>query len=357
MDKREREKPKKALDHLARLKKMEARGKKKLSIGIFVSIFLLWSLYILMPYGTIIFWALFFGYTFYPPYRRLVKATGRERVSGLVMLLLIMLLFIVPTFFLIGSLATQANMVLAALEDVDIVSMETTIYDFTGYMPSLGESIAVLESDVVAKLFASVPNYVGAFSGTLINFIILFFIIYYVFVDGAKMYHGVKDLIPLEEIDVVFEDTKIIINALIYGQILISMLQGLIGGAVFLFFGVSAPVFWGFVMGVFSFIPFLGPFMIWFPAGVIKILAGDYFAGIGILLMGNVISNVDTVLRPRIVGDKANLHPLIIILGIFGGLHTYGLVGIFIGPIIVSLLFAFLEPYRKYYLEARETEE
>jgi len=341
-------------EYLARIREVETK-RKKLSIGLFISIFLIWSLYLLLSYGTVIFWALFLGYTFYPLYARFVKATEKERTSAFVMVLLIMLAFIIPTFFLIGSLATQANNVITAFEKVDIGVLEIKIYEMTGYLPELEESIVNLEKDFVTNLFTSVPNYVGALSGTLVNLIILFFIIYYVFVDGRKMYSGLKVLVPLEEVDVVFEDIKVVINALIYGQMLIAILQGFIGGLVFLVLGVSAPIFWGFVMGIFSFIPFLGPFMVWFPAGVILILMGDYFAGISILFLGNVISNVDTVLRPRIVSGKANLHPLIIILGIFAGIHKYGLIGIVIGPIIISLLFAFLEPYKKYYLE-RELE-
>jgi predicted PurR-regulated permease PerM len=146
-----------------------------------------------------------------------------------------------------------------------------------------------------------------------------------------------------------------ITSATIYGQIMLSLVQGALGGLGFLIFGVSSPILWGLVMAIFAFLPVIGTAFIWVPAGLILLVNGLLshsnsllWRGIGLLLYGAlIVSTVDNLLRPRIVGRKAHMHPVLVLLGVLGGLQAFGFLGFVIGPLILALLMTFVRIYER----------
>jgi predicted PurR-regulated permease PerM len=113
-------------------------------------------------------------------------------------------------------------------------------------------------------------------------------------------------------------------------------------------------VLWGFVMAILSFIPLIGPSLVWLPAGVVQLLDRDYFSGIGMLLWGAVIiANIEHLLRPRLVQKQANINPVLTLLGVFIGLRFFGIIGIIIGPLILALFFVLVRIFRQEHLEGR----
>lgn len=127
--------------------------------------------------------------------------------------------------------------------------------------------------------------------------------------------------------------------------------QGVVLGIGFWIFGLPDGVFWGFVGGILSFIPVLGPVLVWVPAGIISILSGDYFAGIGILIWGGVlVSLVDNVIRLAVNSKLGHIHPLITLLGIFIGLPLFGFLGLVLGPALLSFFLLLVKMYREEFI-------
>ena len=153
----------------------------------------------------------------------------------------------------------------------------------------------------------------------------------------------------------VFKKLNDMAYAVIYGSIIIAVIQGTLGGIGFLIFGLSSPLLCGIVMIFASLIPYVGSSIIWFPAALIIIFDGYLnmettliIKGILLMLYGIfVVGTVDNILKPKIIGDRSGLHPVLVLLGVVGGLTLLGFVGIIIGPIILAMLATFIKIYEE----------
>jgi predicted PurR-regulated permease PerM len=133
------------------------------------------------------------------------------------------------------------------------------------------------------------------------------------------------------------------------------MAQGVAALIGFYIFGVSLPILWGVLTAFFALIPAVGTAIIWVPASLYLVLSGyltqDYITianGIMLFLYGVlIISTIDNILRVKILEAKADVHPLIVIAGMIGGVNLFGVIGLFLGPILLPLLITYFETFRE----------
>lgn len=211
-----------------------------------------------------------------------------------------------------------------------------------------------------ATLSAQVEQFAGSLAGRTLGLLsglggwllqagIALFTLYYLLRDGDYVVDAVKWLFPLRA-----EDSEHLVNralevtyATVYGNVVVAIVQGSLGGLAFLLLGLPAPALWGTVMGVFSLLPAIGAFLVWMPAGAYLVLTGEVLRGLGLLAFGAlVISTVDNLLRAVLVSGRAQLHPLIVFFSVLGGLVVFGATGIFIGPVLFVLSLALVEMAR-----------
>ena len=136
-------------------------------------------------------------------------------------------------------------------------------------------------------------------------------------------------------------------RAIIYGFFLVALLQGVIMAGTFYFADVTSPILWGVVVGLLALVPIIGGAVVWIPAMLIKFAGGSSGDAIAIAIGGIIVSSIDTFLKPKIVGDKASIHPILIVLGILGGISVFGFAGIIIGPLILALVVTSVQMYVK----------
>jgi predicted PurR-regulated permease PerM len=135
-------------------------------------------------------------------------------------------------------------------------------------------------------------------------------------------------------------------RATLRGTLMIGIVQGFLGGLMFAIASVPSPVIWGLVMTVFSVIPMVGVGLVWIPVGMALLFFGQVWQGIFVLSFGaGIISTIDNVLRPKLVGRDTQMHPLLVFFATLGGISLFGFAGFVIGPIIASLAVALLEIY------------
>jgi predicted PurR-regulated permease PerM len=185
-------------------------------------------------------------------------------------------------------------------------------------------------------------------SSFLIAFLFTILSLYYLFKDGDRLYEWLKEILPLHprERDLLLDRFRAMVNATIYGGLLIAIIQGLLGGLAFWVLGLSPPILWGTAMALFSFIPLGGTAFIWFPAAIFLFLQGAFTKGIILLAIGVlVISSVDNFLRPFLVGAKTNIHPLLLFFTVIGGIQAFGMIGVIAGPLIGTLCLTLIEIY------------
>jgi predicted PurR-regulated permease PerM len=185
-------------------------------------------------------------------------------------------------------------------------------------------------------------------SSFLIAFLFTLLSLYYLFKDGERLFNGLKGILPIppRERDLLIDRFRDMVNATIFGGLLIALIQGVLGGMAFWVLGIASPLLWGTAMALFSFIPLGGTALIWIPAALLLIIQGAVAKGIILLAIGVfIISSVDNLLRPLVVGVQTHIHPLLLFFTVIGGLQAFGMIGIITGPLIASLCLTLIEIY------------
>lgn len=194
----------------------------------------------------------------------------------------------------------------------------------------------------------------GAFK-IFISLIIVYFTLFFMFKSHEKFENTLLKYLPFDNknsLTFAFELKKITYSN-IFGQGLIGLSQGLMVTIGFLIFGIPDPFFWGTVSIFVCFLPIVGAPIIFVPAGIIELLSGNIFAGIGILIWGTVlVTLIDNFLRQFISKKIADTHPLITIIGVIIGVPAFGLIGLVIGPFMISCFILIFKMYEVNYMDS-----
>lgn len=330
-----------------------------ISLALIVGLFYLFYK-VLSPFLTTIAWAMVLSITFYPLYRIFLKFI-RPWMASLITLIIILILIIGPFTYIIGALVNEITDIYVTIEEEGFETI-TKIQEhprFASIFDKLSSYKALEGFDLeegAIKTLKSMGKYIGGHISEvfknavvlLVSFVIMCLTIFYFLKDGETLTNYIKKLLPFSDDQKkrLEQRVKEMVIAAIYGGLAVGVAQGTLGGIAFLIFGLPSPVFWGTTMAVFSLVPLFGAFIIWGPAGLILILSGSYAKGIGLLLYGVlIISMVDNILKPLIIGGRTKLHMLLIFFSVLGGIKFLGPLGFILGPLIAALCLSLLEIY------------
>jgi len=199
---------------------------------------------------------------------------------------------------------------------------------------------------VLSVLAPRASSFVGDFLGTLGNLVVMLFALFFMLRDGDGLTRQLRDRLPFteQESERLLRETRDLVVASVGAAVVVAVAQGVLGAIAFRIVGISAPVFWGLVMGLASLLPVLGATLVWVPAGLGLVLLGEIWRGVLLLLMGTFgISMVDNILRPLLLSGKTSISGFIIFFGLLGGVAAFGFIGLVIGPIILVLTSRLLE--------------
>jgi len=308
---------------------------------------------LIIPFFAPICWAAVFAIIFYPLYEKLLARLRSKGWSAAIMCLLILILIIGPITYLFAALVgeaagavTKVNAMIKSGEfdkwlAFDVPWLEAVKVKLAEYYdPSkvnfdqfIKEAIESVSSVLINQTRSILTNA----SKGVFYFVLMIFTMYYFFKDGELVVQKAKRLMPLTppQTNVTFNHFRAVIQATMYGGVIVAMIQGILGGILFAIVGIPSAVFWGTIMAFLSIIPFLGAFIVYIPAGIILIIGGSYIKGLVVIAIGTiVISQSDNVLRPMLISGKTSMHPLMLFFTIMGGILLFGLLGIVLGPLI-----------------------
>ncbi|HRY82767.1 MAG TPA: AI-2E family transporter [Candidatus Moranbacteria bacterium] len=204
------------------------------------------------------------------------------------------------------------------------------------------KNISNFAFSIIGKIYVSTSSFI------FMTFVV-FFSLYYLFKDGDAIIKKIMALSPLRnnEEGQLLKNFIAISKATLKGSLVIAIIQGILMALIFWVTGVESPVLWGSITIVVALIPLLGAALIWFPVGLIMLFLGNIWQALVIMIFGAlVISLIDNILRPKLVGKETSLHPLLVFFSTIGGIALFGLVGILLGPVIVVLLISLLDIYQ-----------
>jgi predicted PurR-regulated permease PerM len=180
----------------------------------------------------------------------------------------------------------------------------------------------------------------------LVDFMLTFYLLFFFLRDRRAALQMIKSLSPLRpsEMNRLFHRVGDTIVATIYGTLVVSALQGLLGGLMFWWLGLPAPLLWGTVMGVLALVPVLGAFVVWLPAALFLVMDGSWGQALVLTLWGLlVVGTIDNLLRPILVGNRMKLPTVLAFISVLGGLLQFGAAGLILGPAILAVTTVLLE--------------
>jgi predicted PurR-regulated permease PerM len=300
-----------------------------------------------------IFWAVVVGLIFSPLYERLARRlSGRRNLAAALAVVAIVTFVIFPALIL-GSVVVGEAVSLYDEVEISAADVGTFIEDIEqAYMPDvrnwistaslegLGERIQSIIADIGGNVLTMV---VGAGQGAAIfvlNFSLMLYLLFFILRDGGRMYKAVFDAVPLpaDQKARFFDKFAVVAIATLKGTLIVGIVQGSLGGFIFVVLGIEGAIFWGAVMAVISILPAFGAALVWFPAAVILLIGGEWVKGIILILFGTlVISVVDNLLRPILVGHDTKMPDYLVLFSTLGGLSLMGISGFVLGPILAAL--------------------
>jgi predicted PurR-regulated permease PerM len=329
--------------------------------GLALLAFLLYR--ILEPFLAPLAWALFIGFLLQPAQARLSGwLRGRESVAAFLLTLLVLLLFIGPLTALAVAFARQAA-ALAVLLQQWIAGQEGRGFADWAGLPVVGPALAWLDqyahvsaAEVQSWLFEGGRRllerlatlggtaFLGAV-GTVLSFTAMLFLLFFIVRDGRAMAAGAVSLVPLPEArrDALTERLALVTRAVMRGTILTAIVQGLLLGIGFAVVGLPAPVVFGVIGAILSVVPFGGTALVWVPAVAMLAFQGRYGSAIALAVVGAIVSSVDNFLKPLLISGRATVPTLAVFIGVIGGLAAFGVIGLFLGPVVIALVLALVD--------------
>lgn len=307
---------------------------------------------------------------FQPVFAKVLSWTGgRRQLAAGITTLAVVLGVMVPAGLFVASLSRQAFELYAATRQTATVNQLLEFLSGEGPLgPRLQSLLARFNiefdpEDLVA-FSSSVVKGVGLFlyerlSGAaanaftvLLHFGVMVLLVYTFLVEGPALKRYVMDLSPLpdDEEEEIVDRFKRIARAVFLGNGAASVIQGVLGGLGFLFFGLGSGVFWGAVMGFLAFLPIVGASVVFIPAAIYLFFQGKAALAVGFLAYNFAyVAVVEYVLKPRLIGGQSRMHTVLVFLGILAGLKLFGILGLFYGPLLITMFLALVDLYRDRY--------
>ena len=320
------------------------------------------SFFIIKPLLIALFIAALLAYAFYPVYHFVLKKTGKPTLSSFLVCFLVLLIVIIPAGLLIKVLIQESYVLyLLVKQKLAVGLFHNCVTDLCVAISELSQS-GVVSSQLKEITKSATEFIIGKGSDFLvniprlaINLFVVFFTLFFFLKDGESLLNRLHDYFQLRHKNyvLILGRVKEIIHGIVYGFLLIALIQGIFGALGFFLFGISSPLFWGLVMSFFALIPAIGTGVIWVPASLILLLDGVFqnstpliLKGIGLFVYSFIfVGSIDNILRPKLIGDKAKVNVAIIMLGIFGGILLFGPLGVILGPLVLSLTTEIMKVY------------
>jgi predicted PurR-regulated permease PerM len=329
---------------------------QRIFFGLLFGIISVLAVVIMWPFLTYIVLAGILTYTLFPVYHFIQQRIPRSEIASALSILVALLLMVLPAFFMISELAQQVSGAYANFQVQNIQRVADYLSGLTGNRIDFQEMLNSGLDQIRKSIVGLAPDILGSIGELLLGLFIMFFVMYYGFREGEAFIARIRQLLPLEPSlkESLFYEVRTITQAVLYGQVMTAVIQGTLGAIGLLVFGVPNWLFWGAIMIIMAFLPVLGTPMVWVPAAVGLILDGETARGVGLLIFGStIVMNIDNFLRPRLMSGRTKVHPVLILIGVLGGLKIFGFVGMLVGPLILALLVAFIKFYEQAYLQPK----
>ncbi|HET7871700.1 MAG TPA: AI-2E family transporter [Terriglobales bacterium] len=331
---------------------------------VLTAVALCFSYLIFRPYLAPIAFAIIIAIVFHPLHRRIRQRLSGPNYSAFLSTAAALLVTIVPLVLLglavSNELSGLYNSLSAKTGEGGLLSYFLHGLDranawISGHFPMLPR--LDLRDVLLRRVAGAGSGLVGLGAGLVgnvftfvVDAVIAFFVLFFLFRDGKAGLAYLSDLLPLsgQRTQDLWDRISSTLVANIYGGLAVGSVQGVLTAIAFWALGLGSPILWGLVTAVFSFVPMVGSAAVWVPAGAALLFTGHVVKGIVLLGWGaGVISLSDNFVRPWVISGRTSLPAVYVLLSLLGGVQAFGVLGLFVGPVILSVTAALLQMLRE----------
>lgn len=331
---------------------MDSEYFKKIATTVILVVLVVLAFLLLRPILLSIIFGIILAFIFTPIYDWMCKILKAKNLSAFLMCILLLALIFVPLWYLTPIMINQSIKVYMASQQMDFIkplaNIFPSLFESEAFAAEIGSVLHSFATKITNSLMNSFSKLILNFPTLFFQFLVVFFTFFFVLRDKEKLIAYIQSLLPFSK-DVerkLFKSSKGITTSVLYGQVIIGILQGLVAGLGFFIFRVPNALLLTVLAALAGIFPIIGTTIIWVPVVIYLVIANNTLAAVGVALFGMVASTIDSTLKPIFVSKRTELNSSIILIGMIGGLFLFGILGIILGPLILAYLLIILELYR-----------
>jgi predicted PurR-regulated permease PerM len=325
---------------------------KQITLFLITLAVLLLCALLLQPFFSAIVGAIVLAVVTQRPYDWLAAKIKNRSLCAAIALVVIVLALIIPTFFLAQKLGQQALSTINAFRNG---AHQEKITSFIANRPALASRIEEFTASIdINNAARSAASYIGGNLASLFGnsvriitqLVVMLFLLFFLLRDRALALASLRSLLPLYE----HETTELLdrvgdtILATALGRLTIAAVQGILAGLAFSVLGVPGVLLWAFTLAACAMIPAFGSFLVWGPVAIYLGLTGHWGKAALLAVWGaGIVSTIDNILYPVLIGSHLRAHTATILLSILGGIAVFGPIGIVLGPVLFTLASTLLD--------------
>lgn len=315
--------------------------------------------WVLWPYYGAVFWGAVLAILFNTLFISLLRKMPKKRTLAALLTLSIILVLVILPVGLVSAMLTQEAASMYQRVQSGELSFSRYFQQIYSALPSWVTSILnrsgldnlVLIQQRVTSSLTQGSQFIATQAVSIgqnafdffVSFFIMLYLLFFFLRDGGALSRRIKEAIPLEaEIKLqLFSKFTTVIRATVKGNIVVAVVQGILGGLILWFLDIHAPILWGTLMAFLSLLPAVGAAIVWIPVAIYFLATGAIWQGVLLIAYGVlVIGLVDNILRPVLVGKDTKMPDYVVLVSTIGGMSLFGLNGFVIGPVIGAMFMA-----------------
>ncbi len=312
--------------------------------------FLIW-----LPFLKLLALGAILAVLFEPVNRKLKERIKNPNAASFATILLILLVVLLPVYLVGQTLFSELlgfyNRYKDGSLDIDRDAIVRSLPpQFQAWASRFLSDFSAQVSGFASTAFSSITSIVSNITNFIVGLVLVLFTVYYLLVDWEKIKDFINSIFPIssERENLVAGKLERAIGGVVKGSFLVALLQAIIATVGFLIFGVPQPFLWGAFTLLAALVPTVGTSLSLVPAVLYLLITNHTGAGIGLAIWGaTAVGLVDNVVSPKLIGSRTNLHPLLVLFSVIGGLQFFGIIGFLLGPILMAVFVSLLDIYRE----------
>lgn len=325
---------------------------KKIIAGVILVTLIVLSFFILKPIIMSIILGVILAFIFTPIYDFVFKYIKRKNITAFLMCLLLICLIVIPLWYIAPIAINQSIKFYMDSQSIDFVtplrSIFPSIFQSQQFSNEIGLAIHSFVTKTTNSLMNSLSDVILNFPTLFLQLLVVFFSFFFVLRDKEDLIAYIQSLIPFSK-DVekrLFKSSKDLTISILFGQIVIGMVQGITAGIGFFIFKVPNALLITILAMIAGMFPIVGTTIVWVPVAIYLLIAGNTVSALGVVMFGIIASVIEALFKPIFISRRAKMNSSLILFGMVGGILLFGLLGIILGPLILAYLFIVIEAYR-----------